>query len=81
VEGCILKKIFQAITMNGTKVLLGLQPGTKEDTACCSNFLRDLKARELADPVFVVTDGTLGLIRAVEECLPRALRHAAWRTE
>jgi putative transposase len=63
-----------AITMTGTKVLLGLQPGTKEDTACCSDFLRDLKARGLADPVLVVTDGAPGLIRAVEECLPRALR-------
>lgn len=63
-----------AITMNGTKVLLGLQPGTKEDTACCSDFLRDLKARGLADPLLVVTDGAPGLIRAVEECLPRALR-------
>ncbi|MCP9469503.1 MAG: IS256 family transposase [Nitrospira sp.] len=63
-----------AITMTGTKVLLGLQPGTKEDTACCSDFLRDRKARGLADPVLVVTDGAPGLIRAVEECLPRALR-------
>ena len=36
--------------------------------------MRDLKARGLADPVLVVTDGAPGLIRAVEECLPRALR-------
>ncbi len=63
-----------AITMSGAKVLVGLQPGTKEDTASCSDFLRDLKARGLADPVVVVTDGAPGLIRAVEECLPRALR-------
>lgn len=63
-----------AITMTGTKVLVGLQPGTKEDTACCSDFLRDLKARGLPDPVLIVTDGAPGLIRAVEECLPRALR-------
>jgi transposase-like protein len=63
-----------AITMSGTKVLVGLQPGTKEDTACCSDFLRDLKARGLADPILAATDGAPGLIRAVEECLPRALR-------
>jgi len=63
-----------AITMSGTKVLVGLQPGTKEDTASCSDFLRDLKARGLGDPVLVVTDGAPGLIRAVAECLPRALR-------
>lgn len=63
-----------AITMTGTKVLLRLQPGSKEDTACCSDFLRDLKARGLADPGLVITDGAPGLIWVVEECLPRALR-------
>lgn len=63
-----------AVTMSGTKVWVGLQPGTKEDTASGSDFLRDLKARGLADPMLVVTDGAPGLIRAVEECLPRALR-------
>lgn len=63
-----------AITLTGTKVLVGLQPGIKEDTACCSDFIRDLKARGLTDPVLVVTDGAPGLIRAVDECLPRALR-------
>ena len=30
--------------------------------------------RGLADPLLVVTDGALGLIRAVETCFPRALR-------
>jgi len=36
--------------------------------------LRDLKARGLADPILTVTDGAPGLIRAVEEVLPRSLR-------
>ena len=62
------------ITETGHKVLLGLAPGTKEDTASCRDFLRDLKARNLADPVLVITDGAPGLIRAAEEVLPRALR-------
>jgi putative transposase len=62
------------IAMDGTKHLLGLQPGTKEDTACCADFIRDLKARGLADPLLAATDGAPGLIRAVEECLPRSLR-------
>jgi putative transposase len=59
---------------SGHKVLLGLAPGTKEDTFSCREFLRDLKARGLADPVLVVTDGAPGLIRAVEEVFPRSLR-------
>ena len=62
------------ITMTGHKVLLGLQPGTKEDMACCADFLRDLKARGLIDPILAVTDGAPGLIRAAEEVLPRSLR-------
>jgi transposase-like protein len=63
-----------AITSQGNKVLLGLLPGTKEDTVSCKEFLRDLKSRGLRDPVLVATDGAPGLIRAVEEVFPRSLR-------
>jgi putative transposase len=62
------------ITETGHKVLLGLAPGTKEDTASCRDFLRDLKSRGLVDPILGVTDGAPGLIRAFEEVFPRALR-------
>ncbi len=62
------------IVESGMKVLLGLAPGTKEDTASCREFLRDLKARNLDDPVLVATDGAPGLIRAVEEVFPKSLR-------
>ena len=62
------------IIESGTKVLLGLAPGTKEDTASCRDFLRDMKARNLNDPVLVSTDGAPGLIRAVEEVFPKSLR-------
>jgi transposase-like protein len=62
------------ITDTGQKVLLGLAPGTKEDTASCRDFLRELKARNLADPLLVATDGAPGLMRAVEEVFPRSLR-------
>lgn len=61
-------------TEEGKKVLLGLAPGTKEDTASGREFLRDLKHRNLCDPILVVTDGAPGLIRPVEECFPRSLR-------
>jgi len=62
------------ITETGHKVLLGLAPGTKEDTANCRDFLRDLKARGLVDPILGATDGAPGLIRAFEEVFTRALR-------
>jgi transposase-like protein len=62
------------ITDEGEKLLLHLSPGTKEDTASCKAFFQDLKRRGLEDPLLVVTDGAPGLIRAVEECFPRAER-------
>jgi transposase-like protein len=62
------------ISASGQKVLLGLAPATKEDTASCRDFLRDLKARGLHDAVLGITDGAPGLIRAFEEVFPRALR-------
>jgi putative transposase len=42
------------ITATGEKVLLGLCPGTKEDTANTREFLRDLRGRNLAEPLLVV---------------------------
>lgn len=61
-------------TMEGERVLLHLAPGTKEDTASCREFYRDMKARGLKDPILTVTDGAPGLIRGTEECFPRSLR-------
>jgi putative transposase len=62
------------IDEEGAKHLIHLAPGTKEDTESLRSFLQDLKRRGLKDPLFVVTDGAGGMIRSVEECLPRTLR-------
>ena len=62
------------ILADGKKVLLHLAPGTKEDTASCREFFQDMRRRGLPDPLLVVSDGAPGLIRAIEECFPRALR-------
>ena len=61
-------------TTSGEKVLFHIAPGTKEDTASCRDFFRDMKNRGLQDPVLAASDGGAGLIRAIEECFPRALR-------
>jgi len=61
-------------TAEGKKVLFGLAPGTKEDTASCRDFLRDLKNRNLCDPLLACSDGAPGLMRALEEAFPRSLR-------
>jgi putative transposase len=62
------------ILEDGKKVLLHLAPGTKEDTASCKEFLQDLRRRGLPDPLLVASDGAPGIIRAIEECLPRTVR-------
>jgi putative transposase len=62
------------IDIAGKKHLLSLSPGTKEDTESVSAFLQDLKRRGLRDPLLVTTDGAGGLIKAVEQTLPRSER-------
>ena len=62
------------ILADGKKALLHVAPGTKEDTASCREFFRDMRRRGLPDPLLVVSDGAPGIIRALEECFPRALR-------
>jgi transposase-like protein len=62
------------ILADGKKALLHLAPGTKEDTASCREFFQDMRRRGLPDPLLVASDGAPGVIRAIEECFPRAVR-------
>lgn len=62
------------ILADGKKALLHLAPGSKEDTASCQEFFRDMRRRGLPDPVLVASDGAPGVIRALEECFPRSAR-------
>src|SRR5881392_3352226 len=62
------------ILADAKKALLHLAPGTKEDTASCREFFQDMRRRGLPDPLLVISDGAPGIIRAIEECFPRALR-------
>jgi transposase-like protein len=62
------------ILADGKKALLHLAPGTKEDTASCREFFQDMRRRGLPNPLLVVSDGAPGIIRAIEECLPRSAR-------
>ena len=61
------------ILADGKKALLHLAPGTKEDTASCREFFQDMHRRGLPNPLLVASDGAPGMIRAIEECLPRSL--------
>ena len=62
------------ICRDGRKVLLHMGLGNKESYSAWQDFIRDMQARGLQEPLLVTTDGAPGLIRAVEEAWPKSLR-------
>jgi putative transposase len=61
------------VTLEGRKVLLGLQLGSRESYEDWLDFGRDLLARGLKPPTLVVADGAPGLWKAARELWPQAL--------
>ena len=61
-------------TMTGSRVLLHLMAGSKEDAETVSAFFQDTRARGLGDPLLVVSDGAPGVIKAIKTCFPRSAR-------
>jgi transposase-like protein len=62
------------ITTGGKPAFIGLAPGTGESADAWRAFLADLKDRGLASPLLIVSDGAPGLITAIEQAYPQALR-------
>jgi len=62
------------ITTGGKPAFIGLAPGTGESADAWASFLTDLKNRGLASPLLVISDGAPGLIAAIEQAYPKALR-------
>jgi putative transposase len=58
------------VTLEGRKVLLGLQLGSRESYAAWLGFGRDLVARGMRAPALVVADGAPGLWKAARELSP-----------
>lgn len=61
------------ILSDGRKVLLHLETGDKESTACWEGFLEDMKQRGLSDPLLVVMDGNAGCRKGVRRKLATSL--------
>ena len=55
------------ITLEGTKVLLGLQLGSRESYESWLDFGRDLVARGMRAPALIVADGAAGIWKATRE--------------
>jgi len=62
------------ITTDGKPAFIGLAPGTGESADAWHAFLQDLKDRGLASPLLIISDGAPGLIAAIEQAYPQALR-------
>jgi putative transposase len=62
------------ITTGGKPAFIGLAPGGGESADAWGGFLADLKDRGLASPLLVISDGAPGLIIAIEQAFPKALR-------
>ena len=62
------------ITTDGKPAFIGLATGTGESADAWAGFLADLTGRGLASPLLVISDGAPGLISAIEQAYPKALR-------
>jgi transposase-like protein len=62
------------ITTGGKPAFVGLAPGAGESADAWHDFLTDLKDRGLPSPLLVISDGAPGLIAAIEQAFPKALR-------
>jgi putative transposase len=60
------------ITLEGQKVLLGLQLGSRESYDSWLDFGRDLVARKMRAPALIVADGAQGIWKATRELWPGA---------
>jgi putative transposase len=55
------------VTLEGQKVLLGLQLGSRESYDCWLDFGRDLTARGMRPPAMIIADGAPGIWKATRE--------------
>jgi transposase-like protein len=63
-----------AICADGRKVLLDVVVGNRESMEAWLDCLRGLVARSLRPPVLMTSDGAPGLVAALEQVFPQALR-------
>jgi putative transposase len=62
------------ITTEGKPAFIGLAPGAGESFDAWKDFLAGLRDRGLACPLLIISDGAPGLIGAIEQIYPKALR-------
>ena len=66
--------VAYGIREDGKKALLHVGPGNGESYRNWKTFLQEMTRRGLKTPLLVVTDGNPGVLKAIEELFPMALR-------
>ncbi len=61
------------LTLEGQKILLGLQLGSRESYESWLDFGRDLQARGMRAPALIIADGAPGIWKATRELWPAAI--------
>lgn len=59
---------------DGSRVLLHLGPGNRESYDNWLEFLHEMTSRGLCEPLFIVTDGNPGVLKAIGEVFPQSLK-------
>ena len=70
--------VIVGVRPDGTKELVALADGYREDTESWLDLLRGLKARGLTGPCLAVGDGALGFWGALREVFPATAEQRCW---
>lgn len=70
--------VVVGVAADGTKHLVTVQDGYREDTESWLDLLRDLKRRGLTPPLLAVGDGALGFWSALSEVFPGVAEQRCW---
>lgn len=70
--------VLMGVRLDGTKELIAVQDGYREDTQSWLDLLRDLKERGMTAPELAIGDGALGFWAALREVFPATREQRCW---
>ena len=70
--------VLVGVRLDGTKEVIAVCDGYREDTESWADLLRDLRHRGLAAPVVAVGDGALGFWAALRDVFPTTREQRCW---